>query len=356
MITEKCYTKEWIDSFKKKKGYKKLSPPMLEKMIWALSLLYHLKNEELDFVFKGGTALIILLENPKRISIDIDILTTTSREEIEKTLDNVIQDSSFDKWVLDERRSYKEGIPKAHYILDYPSNFNKKFGGNVLLDILFEENTYSSTIELPIKSEWIEINNDIKVSVPVIDAILGDKLTAFAPNTTGILYNKNKETEIVKQLFDIGCLVDEANDIEIVYHNFTAIAKKEISYRNLTITPNDILDDIIVTSLLIAKRERNVEEPEKSNFTEIKSGLEKLTHSLYKEPYQIENAISSSAKAAYIAAKLKARDFSPIKRFNKEEIKTLEIVGEFNFLNKLKKQDDLSAFYYWYHTLSYIEQ
>lgn len=49
------------------------------------------------------------------------------------------------------------------------------------------------------------------VTMPSVDCILGDKLTAFAPHTTGIPYNIDKELEIIKQMYDISCLFDEFN-------------------------------------------------------------------------------------------------------------------------------------------------
>ncbi len=55
-------------------------------MIHALSLVEQLSSQGLDFVFKGGTSLILLLDDAGRFSIDIDIVTTAAREDIEKAL------------------------------------------------------------------------------------------------------------------------------------------------------------------------------------------------------------------------------------------------------------------------------
>ena len=85
MIKTHCFEKEWIDGFKRQKPYSKINPPLLEKMIHALSLLQHLKKQGLPFIFKGGTSLLLLLENARRFSVDIDILTQASRQEVEQT-------------------------------------------------------------------------------------------------------------------------------------------------------------------------------------------------------------------------------------------------------------------------------
>jgi predicted nucleotidyltransferase component of viral defense system len=55
------------------------SPDLDKKMIMALTLLENLRNSGLDFVFKGGTSLILLFKTPRRFSIDIDILLQDER-------------------------------------------------------------------------------------------------------------------------------------------------------------------------------------------------------------------------------------------------------------------------------------
>lgn len=48
---------------------------LLEKTIGALYLLENLVNEGLEFIFKGGTSLVLLLNDLKRFSVDVDIIT-----------------------------------------------------------------------------------------------------------------------------------------------------------------------------------------------------------------------------------------------------------------------------------------
>jgi predicted nucleotidyltransferase component of viral defense system len=57
-------------------------------MIYALYLLEQLQLSGLDFIFKGGTSLILLMKEPKRFSVDIDIIVSPkiSKEELEKHL------------------------------------------------------------------------------------------------------------------------------------------------------------------------------------------------------------------------------------------------------------------------------
>jgi hypothetical protein len=61
MILEKCITEEWLESFNKKGKDKQIDKIILEKMIYALHLVESLQTNGLDFVFKGGTSLVLLL-------------------------------------------------------------------------------------------------------------------------------------------------------------------------------------------------------------------------------------------------------------------------------------------------------
>lgn len=79
MIKDKCFTEEWLDQFRKQKDHKRIDKIILEKMIYALHLLERLKANGLDFVFKGGTSLVLLLKEGNRFSIDIDIICKAER-------------------------------------------------------------------------------------------------------------------------------------------------------------------------------------------------------------------------------------------------------------------------------------
>lgn len=269
---------------------------------------------------------------------------------MEAILDKVVANSHFKSWDLQDRRSYKEGVPKAHYEFDYESSLNPS-AHFVLLDILFEQTDYPRLLSAPVQTEWIESEQLLEVAVPSIESILGDKYTAFAPNTVGILYGKDKEQEIIKQLFDIGCLFDEAENVQEIALSFERIGTKEIKYRELGIDLVDVLEDIFTTSLLIAKRTKNTEEPDKTSFKELSAGILRFEGFLIAENFKIEDAILAADKAAYLANRIKNQDFSALEKFDGQDISKLEITGELNFLNKLKKSRDKAAFFYWHKAL-----
>lgn len=352
MILESSYSKTWIENLRKHDDYKKADAANIEKMVYALLLLEKLVENKLDFVFKGGTALILLFEKPYRFSIDIDIITNQKRDQLENTLNSVINSSIFTHWKLDEKRSYKSGIPKAHYKLYYEKS-NYGIGNSILLDVLFSENPYPETLKLPIKSDLINTQNPYYfVVIPSINSILGDKLTAFAPNTTGIKYNSGKEIEIIKQLFDISRLIDLCNNIFITKITFDKLVKEEIRYRNLDIEPENIIEDIFQTSLTLARRDKNVVEPQKSQFAELQTGIKNFVNYLIKRNLRIEQAVSSSAKIAWFSELIKHKRPQDFILYSQEnDLENLDILNtEYNFINRFKKTNK-EAFYYWYKCL-----
>ena len=49
-------------------------PSILERTVYAFGLLEAIRKVNMPFIFKGGTALLVMLEHPRRLSTDIDII------------------------------------------------------------------------------------------------------------------------------------------------------------------------------------------------------------------------------------------------------------------------------------------
>ena len=363
MIKEHCFTDEWLEGFKKQKDHRRIDKIILEKMIYALHLLERLKSNGLDFVFKGGTSLILLLETGNRFSIDIDIISKTERKELEEILQRVVDSSNFTGVELDEHRSYKPGVPKAHYKFSFKST--RVGSGTILLDVLIEDSIYPELIEKSVITKWIETENETMVTMPSIDSITGDKLTAFAPNTIGIPYFKGKDKqpfsmEICKQLFDLSQLFENIQNMEAVAASFQVFAKHEIAYRKnenpeAKLTPQMVLQDTIDTCIILAKRDQGNDD-EKAKFKELQKGIIAFgTGFLMAGNFRIDDAVPASARIAYLAAKIKVNDRTPIVYYEGQDIKDLKIEDQdWNFLNRLKKQPDKSSFFYWFKTVELL--
>lgn len=302
---------------------------------------------------------MLLLNEANRFSIDIDIICQLKREELEAILNKLVKNSKFTDFKLDQSRSFQPGIPKAHYKFSF--NAINSRSGTIMLDVLIEAPLYPRLLALPIKTKWIASEGETTVTVPSIDSIAGDKLTAFAPNTIGIPYFKGSDQqsfamEICKQLFDLSKLFEQIGDIAEVAASYRAFAAKEIAYRKavdpeVDITPDAVLTDTIDTCLILATRGgRSISG--KLKYTALQKGIMAFgTGYLMRGTFRIDEAIAASARIAYLAAKLLVGDSAPIVYFNNQAVNALHIEAvNWNYLNRLKRLPDKSAFFYWFQT------
>lgn len=111
----------WIQSVGERLG--KVDKALLEKAIRALYVAEHLKMLGLNFMFKGGTSLLIQLPTPQRFSIDVDIVTTSNRDQVAEVLDAIVSDGFFHRWEEDIRVQQQPDLPVEHFKLFYVSNF-----------------------------------------------------------------------------------------------------------------------------------------------------------------------------------------------------------------------------------------
>jgi len=342
MIKINSFSKEWIDGLRIR--MKKIDPTLCEKMIRALGLLEQLVVNELDFVFKGGTSLILLLEKPQRFSIDIDINVSGSRENLIGILYKINSTGLF-KYYKEKKRK-ERGIPKAHFYFYYDSVVNNR-ENYIMLNVLFDEHSYPKIVKTPIRSFWIDTDGPIQyVKTPSIDSILGDKLTVFAPHTTGIRYGIGKSMEMIKQLFDIWRLFDHVENMKVVATSFMDIASKELSYRKSTKTYKDILHDIIDASLVVSHFPGG-DKTEPEELKELWSGMERFKGFPIDMRYRADDAILSAARAAYLAVKILNEDFGKIEKYSQKiQLEELTFPEKFQHLRKIKRRLP-EAYFYW---------
>lgn len=224
-------------------------PLLLERSVYAFGLLEAITRVGMPFIFKGGTCLMLLLERPMRLSTDIDIIVAPGTD-----LNTFIEEAGkiFPFVSVEEQvRKGKNNIEKRHFKFVYESPVMER-SIYILLDVLFEDAKYKRLIAKPIKNELILTDGeDLTVQIPSVESILGDKLTAFAPHTTGILLNSNKDMEIIKQLYDVMTLIEVAEDFTEVRETYYSLVQDEIAYRGLDIGPGDALRDTYNARLLL---------------------------------------------------------------------------------------------------------
>ncbi len=356
MIHKTTYTKEWIlkKSNEHKRGKKKADPTLIEKATKALHLIEELAKSDLEFIFKGGTSLLLLLNQMYRFSIDIDIIIEKQKQEVDmqKKLSEIIGKSPIFTRFEEDLRQGNHKVPKLHYKAFYRSLIDRE-ENYILLDILFEKSNYTNVIQRNIDCSFIEyIEPAVQVKMPSVDCILGDKLTAYAPNTTGIPYGKNKELEIIKQLFDVGNLFDEMSDLETVSRTFKQMAQHELVYRGKVkeYTYVDVLDDIFETSRILSERGR----VEKDTFNQLQVGVKRIKGYIFSKNYILESAVNSASKAAYLSILIKY-GITDIERF-KPKFNIREYAIEHPDYRKLKTiiKFDPEAYFYWYKSIEIL--
>jgi hypothetical protein len=343
MIARHSFTREWI--LKQKDRYPKADPLLIERQIYAFELLGLLANSRKSFLFKGGTALLLLLPVARRISIDIDIVGAFTFDELVP----LVEGSIFQR--VEEHEREKRGIPKRHFKFHYTSVVDGH-ETYVLLDVLDTSHAYPKIISHPVVNDLFAAEAEVSVTTPTINGITGDKLNAFAPHTLGVPYGKGKSMEIIKQLFDVGDLFNHVTDIAELAAAYKGIWKEESSFRDQKFTVHQTLEDTIDTAFLLSQA-RFKGSIDSEEVRELLKGVGQLKSYFLGTKFTVDEARVAAGKVALLATMLKG-DHHESKldemRFGNtclDQIKGVTLEGRLQILNKLKGTNP-EAFYYWW--------
>lgn len=347
MIDPHSRSLEWIEQAKGKiPGI--FDTALVEKAIRALSLLESLVRSGCPFIFKGGTALMLHMGTSRRLSIDIDIVCPPGLD-IKEYLGKYGKEYGFTDAEEIERKS-RNGVPKSHaeyhYAVTYPSGHPTD---KILLDVLYEDIQYNNLVRLPIESPLLLQNGaPVMVQCPSLSDMLGDKLTAFAPHTTGIPFFKREVPsfmEIMKQLYDISSILDRIDDLSTARKTYSSIVPIELGYRNLEhLSESDVLEDTYRSAMNICLRGAL----DKTEYSHYIDGARRVNSFIIPEIYNIDVAIRDAAKVAYLSRLLQTGT-DEVKHYSRDMdeqlIATLIEDQKLNKLNRIKKIS-LEAFFY----------
>ncbi|MEI7940456.1 MAG: nucleotidyl transferase AbiEii/AbiGii toxin family protein [Verrucomicrobiota bacterium] len=323
---------------------------MLEKAIFAIQLIGHLAESGLPLQFKGGTSLLLRLNPIRRLSIDVDIVTQAKPTELVAVLGRVAKLAPLSGYEHDAPRD-KELPPKKHFRIFYPSVVEAK-NDHILLDVLFESQAAPHCEPVVINAPFITPEREVRVSVPTVNSLLGDKLTAFAPRTIGILYHPLRKTDIAKQLFDVGVLFDAATDLNVVAEVYAATHARQLVYRHATFSLADTLNDSMQAGFLLSQLQlRGGSETEDGKF--LYEGVYNLANHLVNFPFRHDEARVAASKAACTAAWILRRPAGmSIEQLRFQaaragELRDLQFQAPWTPLTRLKG-GNAQAFHYWY--------
>jgi hypothetical protein len=293
MIKRESFSKEHIQNLVSQSGR---DPSIVERTVYAFGLLEALVRVGMPFVFKGGTCLILLLEKPQRLSTDIDIIVEPGTD-IQEYLDKAAKIFPF-KCVGEQERKGKNGIVKRHFKFTYDSpTYQRNF--YILLDVLFEHQQYETLVRREIRNDLLLTEpNYLSVLIPDENSILADKMTAFAPHTTGILLGEDKDMEVMKQMYDVSSLLDVFSDFNAVQKTYHRIVQDEIAYRGIPQTAEDCLQDTFDAALCVACKGKY--NPDEYNL--YLNAARSLRHHIFAEHYSIDKAVPRAVKVMYMAA------------------------------------------------------
>ena len=324
---------------------------MLERTAHALELLGRLVDSGVDLVFKGGTSLILRLQAIRRLSIDVDIICSWPREKLDPILREIGRKPPFLDFEEHVRR--KDGLPaRRHYKFYFKSVVDGK-RLPIVLDVLEEENPYGDIEPISMENPFFKLDHAIQVRVPTVDQLLGDKLTAFAPRTIGILFDPEATTQIAKQLFDVGELFTVADDLAAVRQTFDRICQDQIGYRGNKHTRDQVLSDTFSASLALCRHglARDLEnDVEPCRLLE--EGIGKMANYLVRSRFGRDESRIAASRAALLCHMLQNGECNGRLRDRRFDAEKQEALGQIQIqwpqgaLNKLLSTTP-EAFYYW---------
>ncbi len=219
-----------------------VAPPHLcELVVHCLELVSCLGHQGLAYRFKGGNSLLVLLEDPQRFSIDVDIVTTTSKEELTQVVANVAADCDvFNRWEARAPKT-KPWLPLISFKLFFDSAYQPRGESFVMLDAVLEPAPYPGVIKQVRCGSLYE--SSVHVEVPSVSGLIGDKLLAIGPATLGIPLGKGKDAQRLKHVFDVATLSRHAPDPAAVQQSVLACKAQEEAIQGNRYTWEEIVAD-----------------------------------------------------------------------------------------------------------------
>lgn len=315
MIHPDCFQKPWLLAQSEALKVRPENLQFLERCIHALELVSRLSEAGLDFVFKGGTSLVLLLNPVRRLSIDVDIATPEPIERIKAVLDQVAKERPpFSRYEHQEKRD-RDAPPTRHFKIYFPSVAGQVAESYILLDALTDGHGYPVTERRVIAAPFVRTEAERQVVMPTVDCLLGDKLAAFAPRTIGVLYDpldrhgrprERDPLQIVKQLFDVSHLFAEATNLEHAEDTYRATFETQNKYRGGGFSLEQCLEDTIEAAKAVCLTPSDQAAAHTEHQKILRAGQRGLGSHLLTEPFTFDrHARVAAARAALVATMIK---------------------------------------------------
>lgn len=292
----------------------------------------------------------------RRLSVDVDIVCTVPKAEFEQVLNEIVSNGPYTEWKEDVRGANR--LPKRrHYKLYFPSHRAPNKQNRVIVDVLEEPCPIRDLVERPVTTNFLELEEETTVRLPSVNALLGDKLTAFAPHTVGVKLNERYAQQVAKQMFDVGELFLAVDDFNAVKTAYVENQAAESSFHDEKPTLEASLTDTRNTAYEFChhglKRDPNRQPEDRANLLK---GIGQMSGLLVGTRFNALEARIHASRAARLADAI-IQDLSPgIENLLFDAKRDVPSLQEFRFtkehevLQRLRAQPE--AFYHWKHILN----
>ena len=230
------FTKEHFEA------HKGMAPAHLcELVVYCLELVSQLSHHGLPYRFKGGNSLLLLLEDPQRFSIDVDIVTTESKEAVISLVEKIATSVDvFTRWEVRQHQT-KPWLPMVSFKLYFESCYQPADDAFVMLDVVLKPAPYPG-VKRQVRCGGIYQSGQ-EAEVPSISGLVGDKLLTIGPSTLGIPLGKKKEAQRLKHVFDVSLLSRQGYEVEAVREAIAGCKAQEEQIQGSSYTWEQIAAD-----------------------------------------------------------------------------------------------------------------
>lgn len=306
ILAPKCFTESYLRGIQKDLKARDLGT--LEKCVLALELVGRLQQGGLNFIFKGGTSLLLHLPEPKRLSIDVDIICLDGEDKLKEVLKGIVKEAPFTHWEHQEHRD-REAPPTQHYQVYYAPARTAPKQPSIQIDVIRAENPYAQVTSKPLCANFIEPEVAIEIPTPSTSSLLGDKLAAFAPSTIGYPYHfvdrrgevQENPMQVVKHLFDVGQLTALADNCGDTIKTYRTIHAEQVRYRKLDVELSACLNDTQEAAVSISLVDGLKETLGEGHQDFFRKGIVAIDSHLFAERFDALAYRTAAARASLVA-------------------------------------------------------
>ncbi len=271
---------------------------LAEQAVHCLELVAQLSKSKLEFTFKGGNSLLIILDKPRRFSIDVDIATGISRETVDACVESLPEAFGVFKRIEKRQHKTKPWLPMTSYELFYPSFYNETGETFIMLDVMLKKSPYD-LMKRKISCGNI-YDSTISVMLPKVSSIISDKLLTLGPHTLGIPFGKGKEAQRLKHVHDISLLLEKGPILSEMRKSLAGCFAQELELQERKITLEMVLEDTLkFLSLPIGYINEPAPDPSDIALREIVAGRLPFADHLFVKDYSWQRLKKDMARCAF---------------------------------------------------------